>query len=517
MTASGAQIVALSASELADAVRSGAIAAVEVTRAYLEQIDATAPRLRAYVRVTRERALAEAEAIDVRRARGEPLGPLAGVPYGLKDSLVTAGIATEAGSRILSGWVPPYDGAHVRRLRAAGGVLLGKLALDEFAMGSQGDGPAGPRNPWSLGHVPGGSSSGSAAAVAGRAAAVALGSDTGGSLRVPAARCGLVGVRPTWGRVSRAGLVAFASSLDTVGPLARTVDDAARVLACLAGQDPEDSSSIAAPVADYPAMAARARAHGLAGARVGFDPASLEGVEPAVAEAFAAALSTLAGAGASIVEVALPAAGPALTAYAALSAAEAVSNLARYDGVRFGLSVPRDSYEATAAATRGAGFGLEVKRRLVLGALVLRSPALLAKAQATRAQVTAQLSAALARCDALASPTCAEAGVRARAVEDVREDRSKARRSGGGAEPDDGWEARAIVDLEVDRFTVAASLAGLPALSVPAGLTQGSPALPIGLHLVGRRLGEGELLAIAAAFEAATPWRARLRAGPEGA
>ncbi|PCC72822.1 Amidase [Nannocystis exedens] len=594
MTADRAQIVALSAGELADAVRTGTIAAVEAARAYLAQVEDTAARLGAYVRTTPALALAEAAAVDAARARGEPLGPLAGVPYGLKDSLVTAGVATAAGSRMLAGWVPPYDGAHVRRMRAAGAVLLGKLALDEFGMGAHGDlcadvpedrfldgaggeraseharmdmsgrtfapvrarsgaeggadaaaraaargggwpsghpregsgrgeGPrgawssghvpsdspsgaagrrwSGPSNPWSSGHVPGGSSSGAAAAVAGRAAAVAVGSDTGGSIRVPAARCGLVGVRPTWGRVSRAGLVAFASSLDTVGPLARTVDDAARVLTCLAGQDDADSTSLRAPVPDYAAMAARGRGDGLRGVTIGVDPAGLAGVEPAVAEAFAAALATLVGVGAAIVEVALPDPGQALAAYAALSAVEAVSNLARYDGVRYGLCVPKDSFAATAAATRGAGFGREVKRRLVLGAWLQAEPELLARARAARATATAGLQAALAGCDALASPTCAEAGVRVR--EAVLEDSLRA--------------GRALVDLDVDRFTVAASLAGLPALSLPCGLTAGPPALPIGLHLVGRRLEEGRLLAIAAAFEAATPWRARLFAGPEGA
>lgn len=508
-----AQILALTASELADAVARGAIAAVEATRAYLARIEDTAPRLRAFVRVAPERALAEAAAIDAARRRGEPLGPLCGVPYGLKDSLVTAGIETTAGSPILAGWIPPYDGAHVRRLRAAGAVLLGKLALDEFGMGShgiRGPGPAA-RNPWSLGHVPGGSSSGAAVAVAGRAAAFALGSDTGGSIRVPAARCGVVGLRPTWGRVSRAGLVAFASSLDAVGPLTRDVADAARVLTCLAGHDEEDSSSLAADVPDYGAAVAAGRA----GTRavVGFDPAALARVEPAVAAAFTAALAVLREAGAEIVEVALPAADEALLAYAALSAAEAASNLARYDGVRYGLSVARDSYEASVAATRGHGFGLEVKRRLVLGTLLQRRPELLARAQAARARVTAGMLAALSRCDALASPTTVEAGIALASLV----------RGGGRAEVasdshvlGDSFAELAVLhvpgdsftsDHDVDRFTVAASLAGLPALSLPMGLAPGPPALPIGLHLVGRRLGEAELLALAAAFAARSPWR----------
>lgn len=488
MTAA-AQILALTAGELADAVRAGRIAAVEATRAYLGQIEATAPRLHAYLRVAPERALAEAAAVDAARARGEPLGPLAGVPYGLKDSLVTAGIETTAGSRILAGWVPPYDGAAARRLRAAGAVLLGKLALDEFGMGTTGERspwPA-PINPWSSGHVPGGSSSGPAAAVAARAAAFAVGSDTGGSIRVPAARCGVVGVRPTWGRVSRAGLVAFASSLDAVGPLARDVGDAALVLTCLAGQDPEDSSSLASPVPDYAGLAARGAARGLAGVKIGVDRAGLAraGLEGDVAEAFARALDVLVAAGAELVEVGLADDGEAVAAYAALSAAEALSNLARYDGLRYGLHVPGDSYEASAAATRGAGFGPEVKRRLVLGARVQRDPELLARARAARARIAAAHAEALARCDMLASPTTREAG------EPVG--------AGGGA-----W---------TDRFTLGASLAGLPAVSLPGGFSRGAPGLPIGLHLVGPRLSEARLLAIAAAYEARAPWRCGVAPG----
>mgnify|MGYP002777805361 CR=1 FL=1 len=501
-----AQILTLTAGELADAVRAGRIGAVEAARAYLAQIEATAPRLRAYLRVQPERALAEAAAVDAARARGEPLGPLAGVPYGLKDSFVTAGIETTAGSRILAGWVPPYDCAAARRLRAAGAVLLGKLALDEFGMGATGEHspwPA-PMNPWSSGHVPGGSSSGPAAAVAGRAAAFAIGSDTGGSIRVPAARCGLVGVRPTWGRVSRAGLVAFASSLDAVGPLARDVGDAARVLACLAGQDPEDSTSLADPVLDYPAIAADAAARGLAGVTVGVDRAGLDraGLDPDVAAAFAAALGVLAAAGAAIVEVALPDAAELLAAYAALSSAEAASNLARYDGVRYGLHVPGDSYEASAAATRAAGFGPEVKRRLVLGALIQRDPALQAKARAARVRARTGHAAALARCDVLASPTTVEPGL------------PVAPGPGDSPEPTRG--------LGSDRLVVGASLAGLPALSLPAGFSparDGQPALPIGLHLVGPPLGEARLLAVAAAYDARAPWRGRVAPGvfPGGA
>lgn len=491
-----AQILALSAGELAGAVRAGRLAAVEVARAYLERIDLTQPRVRAYLCVARERALAEAAAVDAARARGEPAGPLAGVPYGLKDSLVAAGLPTTAGSRILAGWIPPYDAGVVRRLRAAGAVLLGKLALDEFAMGTTGEhGPfPAARNPWAPDRVAGGSSSGPAAAVAARAAAFAIGSDTGGSIRLPAAYCGVVGVRPTWGRVSRAGLVAFASSLDAVGPVARDAGDAARVLACLSGHDPEDSTSLTAPAPDVAAAVAGGR--GLHGVTVGVDRRALAGLAGDIALAFGRALALLVDAGAALVDVALPDEGEALAAYAALAAAEAASNLARYDGVRFGLCVPRDSYEATAAATRAAGFGAEVKRRIVLGTLVQRSPELLARARAARERVAAGHARALARCDVLAGPTARGPAVRARhdpgdspwGAEDVSEDMSDA-----------------VVAPAADRFLVGAALAGLPALSVPCGFapaTATRPALPLGLHLVGAPLSEARLLAVAVAYEA---------------
>lgn len=474
-----ARLLALSVAEIAGAVQAGRLAAVEVARAYLARIDVTQPRVRAYLHVARERALAEAAAVDAARARGEAPGPLAGVPYALKDSLVTAGLPTTAGSRILAGWIPPYDATVVRRLRAAGAVLLGKLALDEFGMGSTGErGPfPAARNPWAPGHVAGGSSSGPAAAVAARAAAFAIGSDTGGSIGLPAAHCGVVGVRPTWGRVSRAGLVAFASSLDAIGPLARDVADAARVMACISGHDPEDSSSSTAPVPDYPALLAG----DLRGVTIGVDRAHAGG--PDVAAALARALATLAGGGATIVDVSLPDPDEAVAAYAALAAAEAASNLARYDGARYGLCVPRDSFEATAAATRAAGFGAEVKRRIVLGTLVQRSPQLLARARAARARVAGEHARALARCDVLAGPTAGEPAPR------VSHDPGDS----SGAAP---W---------ADRFLVAASLAGLPALSLPCGLSPATatrPALPLGLHLVGAPLAEAKLLSVAAAYEA---------------
>lgn len=497
MSGADAEIVARPVGEIAAAVRHGEVTATEVTRAYLAQIDAVEPRVRAYLQVTRERALAEAAAVDAARARGEPPGPLAGVPYGLKDSLVCAEVPATAGSAMLAGWVPPYEGAHVRRLRRAGAVLLGKLTLDEFGMGSSGEGtpwtPA--RNPWALEWVPGGSSSGSAAAVAARLAAFSLGTDTGGSIRQPAALCGLVGVKPTWGRVSRAGLIALASSLDTVGPLAREVDGAARVLACLAGQDPEDSTSLPDPVPDYAAAAARGAAEGLAGVRVGVDRGLLARAEldAEVADAFAAALAVLVDAGAELVEVALPHFDEALGAYYALSSAEAASNLARYDGARYGLSVPGDSYEAASAATRAAGFGAAVQRRILLGTLIQRAPELWARARRAQARIVRDHDEALARCEVLASPTTRLPGFR--------------------------FGERAFDPAAMalsDRFVLAANLAGLPAMSLPAGFTrarEGRPRLPIGLHLVAPRLAEARLFAVAGAHEAATTWHAEVAPG----
>lgn len=519
-----AEIVALPAAALAEAVRSGELRALEATQAYLEQVAARDVRLRAYLHVAPAQALAQAAAVDAALARGEAPGPLAGVPFAVKDNLVSADMPTSAGSRILAGYRSPFECDALVRLRAAGAVLLGKLALDEFGMGATGEAGAGPaaRNPWSLRHVPGGSSSGPAAAVAGRLAAFAVGSDTGGSIRVPAAHCGLVGVRPTWGRVSRRGLVAFASSLDAVGPLARDVDDAARVLGCLAGHDPGDSTSLAAPVPDYPAIAADARRRGLAGVRLGVPRGASEGADPEVARAFAEALRALVDAGAELVEVALPPADELLAAYAALSCAEAASNLARFDGLRHGLCVPRDSYEASAAATRGAGFGPEVKRRLIFGARVQGDPSLRGRAERARARARAAHAAALERCAALIGPTCAEPAPRAADAAGAGSD--------GGC---DIWDmsmescfrrhdARDMEDVaapRADRFAVGASLAGLPALTLPAGWTRatpGRPALPIGLQIVGRALDEAGIFALAAVYEAQTPWRGRVapEAGP---
>jgi aspartyl-tRNA(Asn)/glutamyl-tRNA(Gln) amidotransferase subunit A len=475
-----------SAWEVAAAVRAGEVAALAVTEAALAR--AADDREHAWLRLAPDAARAAAAAVDAARARGERPGPLAGVPVGLKDNLVTADLETTAGSRILAGWRPPVDGAAAARLRAAGAVILGKLALDEFAMGSSGEHTpfTPPRNPWARDRVPGGSSSGPAAAVAAGTACAAVASDTGGSIRQPASLCGVVGLRPTWGRVSRRGLVAYASSLDQVGPVTRDVRDAALLLACLSGHDPEDSTSLAAPTPDLAAAVERGRAAGLAGLRVGVDPALLAAPEldPDVRAGVAAAVAALAGAGATLVEVRLPASAPALAAYRVIACAEAASNLARYDGVRYGLRVAGDD---VTTATRAAGLGAEVQRRILLGSEALRT-GLHARAREVRAAVARGYDLAFGTCDVLAGPVAPTPAFRLGELVD---------------------DPQALAGADV--FTVAAALAGLPAISVPAGRTPARadrPALPFGLQLTAPRGAEATLLRAAAGFEAARPWRA---------
>ncbi|MCA9695542.1 MAG: Asp-tRNA(Asn)/Glu-tRNA(Gln) amidotransferase subunit GatA, partial [Myxococcales bacterium] len=427
-------------------------------------------------------------------------GPLAGVPLGLKDIFVTRGLATTCGSRILDGWLPPYDSTHALRLRQAGAVLLGKLAMDELAMGSSGEHTHLPPtcNPWDLGHVPGGSSGGAAAAVAARLVAVGLGSDTGGSIRQPASLCGVVGLKPTYGRVSRRGLIAFASSLDQAGPITRTTRDAARVLTCLAGHDPEDASSLRAPVPDYEAACAR----GVRGLRVGVLRAALAGpgLDPEVADACARAIEALARAGATLVDVALPHAESAVACYYVVCAAEASSNLARYDGLRYGPRVEAPTLRELYAATRSAGFGAEVKRRIMLGTFVLRSDSYAryyGQAMRVRTLIARDHARVFDACDVIAGPTSPVPAFRR------------------GERLDDP-----LAMYRADVFTIGANLAGLPAISIPAGFTQATaarPRLPIGLQLVGPPLGEEALLAAAAAHEAATSWHLEAPPEPGGA
>ncbi len=356
--------------ELTDAYRRGELTPTAVAEAYLARIDALDGRVGAYLTVVRDQALAAARESELRWRAGAPLGPLDGAPVALKDVLCTRGVRTTCGSKMLESFVPPYDATVVERLRAAGAVILGKTNMDEFAMGSSTEHSAfhPTRNPWDLARVPGGSSGGSAAAVAGGLAAGGLGSDTGGSIRQPAAFCGVVGMKPTYGRVSRYGLVALASSLDQIGPFARDVRDAALLLGAVAGHDRRDATSIQAPVPEYVAELSK----GVAGLTLGLpDEYFIDGMDPDVERAVRAAIEVLKELGARLERVSLPTTKHSLAAYYLILPAEASSNLARYDGVKFGLRVPGRDLVEMESRTRAAGFGAEVKRRIMLGTYAL--------------------------------------------------------------------------------------------------------------------------------------------------
>ena len=472
--------------ELAARFRGGQATPGEVAAAYLERIETLDPQVRAYLTVTREAALAQAERAGARFKAGRPLGPLDGVPIAVKDVLCTRAVRTTCGSRILEHFVPPYDATVVERLRAAGAVLLGKLNMDEFAMGSSTEHSAffTTRNPWDLARVPGGSSGGAAAAVAADLAAGALGTDTGGSIRQPGAFCGVVGFKPTYGRVSRYGLVAFASSLDQIGPLAKDVEDAALLLQAVAGRDPMDSTSADVPVPDYPAGLTA----GIEGLRVGI-PAEyfIEGMDPEVERATQAAIEVLRNLGARTQPVSLPHTEYGLAAYYLIAPAEASSNLARYDGVKYGLRVPgaRDIVEMY-SRTRAAGFGAEVKRRVMLGTYALSAgyyDAYYGKAQRVRTLVSRDFQQAFDRVDLIVAPTTPNVAFKMGEKEDP------------------------LQMYLNDVLTIPVNLSGLPGLSVPSGFTQ--TGLPIGLQLIGRAFDEAMLLRAGYAYERATPWHER--------
>jgi aspartyl-tRNA(Asn)/glutamyl-tRNA(Gln) amidotransferase subunit A len=456
------------------AIESRRISSRELVAAYLDRIARLDGAIGAYLAVDPERALREADQVD----RGGATGSLAGVPVAVKDVLVTKGLATTAASKILAGWSPPYDGTAIAKLRAAGAIVLGKLNCDEFAMGSSTERSAYRpcANPWDATRVPGGSSGGSAAAVAARLCAASLGTDTGGSIRQPAALCGVVGMKPTYGRVSRYGVVAFASSLDQVGPLARSVEDAAVMLEAIAGVDPLDATSIDAPVPRFSAAVAR----GANGLRVGlpreYFPDVLDtGVRAGVERAAAA----LRDAGAEVREVSLPHTKLALPTYYLIAPAEAASNLARYDGVRYGLRVEAPTLVEMYARTRGAGFGPEVKRRIMLGTYALRSgyyDAYYGKAQQVRALIARDFARAFEDVDVVLTPTTP----------------APAFAIGATTSPLEMYLA--------DVFTLACNLAGLPGISVPCGTANG---LPIGAQVMGRALDEETVIAAAAAIERA--------------
>jgi aspartyl-tRNA(Asn)/glutamyl-tRNA(Gln) amidotransferase subunit A len=456
------------------------VSARELAEAFLSRLEAVEERVKAFVTVTRELALAQAEAVDKKLSRGEEIGPLEGIPAALKDNLCTRGLRTTCSSRMLAEWVPPYSATVVERLQQAGLVLVGKTNMDEFAMGSSTENSAffPTRNPWDLERVPGGSSGGSAAAVAAGQAVYALGSDTGGSIRQPAAFCGVVGLKPTYGRVSRYGLVAFASSLDQIGPLTRDVTDCALVLAAIAGHDPRDSTSAPVEVPDYAAGLGDGRLEGL---KIGvpreyFGP----GIEPGVKEAVEGALRRLEEAGARCEETSLPHTTYALPAYYLVAPAEASSNLARYDGVQYGFRSPADNVVDMYRRTRRLGFGPEVKRRIMLGTYALSAgyyDAYYLKALKVRRLIKEDFDRAFARYDVLITPTAPTVAFRL------------------GEKVGDPL-AMYLSDL----CTIPVNMAGLPGLSVPCGLVNG---LPVGLQIIGPPFSEGLLLKVGYAVEKA--------------
>jgi aspartyl-tRNA(Asn)/glutamyl-tRNA(Gln) amidotransferase subunit A len=480
------ELIHSTADALARSIASREVSAVEVAQAHLERIDQVDDRVHAFLHIDAEGAVAQAEAVDASIAAGQPVGPLAGVPLALKDVLAQRGVPTTCGSKILEGWRPPYDATVVRRLRDAGVVILGKTNMDEFAMGSSTEnsayGPTG--NPWALDRIPGGSSGGSSAAVAAYEAPLAIGTDTGGSIRQPAAVTGIVGMKPTYGAVSRYGLVAFSSSLDQAGPFARTVLDTALLHAVMAGHDALDSTSIDAPVPD---VVAAARQRDVAGLRIGVvRELGGEGYQPGVEARFQEAVQVLRDLGADVVEVSCPSFGYALGAYYLIAPSEASSNLARFDAMRYGLRVGDSgdrSAEEVMNLTRAAGFGPEVKRRIILGTYALSSgyyDAYYGQAQKVRTLITRDFENAWSsgRVDVLISPTTPTEPFRI------------------GERSDDP-----LAMYKADLCTLPSSLYGGPAISVPVGL--GDEGLPVGLQVMAPVMADDRVYRVGAALEAA--------------
>jgi aspartyl-tRNA(Asn)/glutamyl-tRNA(Gln) amidotransferase subunit A len=464
----------LSAAEIAASVKSKKTSAADVIEAHLSRITEKDPGIHAFLARGDEAARATAREIDEKVARGEDPGPLAGVPIAIKDAIHVRGLATTCGSKILGQFQPPYDATVTARLRAAGAVIVGKLNMDEFAMGSSNENSAfGPvRNPWDTTRVPGGSSGGSAASVSAGFTALALGSDTGGSIRQPAALCGVVGLKPTYGRVSRYGLVAFASSLDQIGPLARTCEDAALTLSVIGGQDVHDATSSARPADDY-VGATRQSTRGL---RIGVPRAFMQsGVDAGVMAEFDRTIEALRADGAEIVDVALPNAPHAIATYYLVATAEASSNLARFDGVRYGRRAESPAAHASLkdmyGETRDAGFGAEVKRRIILGTFVLSSgyyDAYYLRAQKVRTLIRRDFESAFATCDVIATPTTPSTAFKL------------------------GEKTANPLEMYLaDVFTVPVNLAGIPGISVPCGFSNG---LPVGLQFVAPMFAETALL-----------------------
>jgi aspartyl-tRNA(Asn)/glutamyl-tRNA(Gln) amidotransferase subunit A len=471
------ELLGLDIAQMRDLLRKREITSVELTRFYIERIGRHDEALKTYLRVTEEEAMRMAGAADERIARGED-APLLGIPFGMKDILCTKGVETTCASKILKGFVPPYDATTIRKLKESGYVHLGRLNMDEFAMGSSTENSSVQvtKNPWDLERIPGGSSGGSAASVAAGLCAAALGTDTGGSIRQPASLCGCVGMKPTYGRVSRYGLVAFASSLDQIGPITRSVKDCATVLGVIAGHDPMDSTSITQPVPDYLA----GLDGGVKGMRLGIPKEYfVDGMEADVKGSVEEAIRLFEGAGATCVPISLPHTEYAVAVYYIICTAEASSNLARYDGVKYGLRVPGKDIIDMYKKTRSAGFGNEVKRRIILGTYVLSSgyyDAYYRKAGQVRTLIRGDFDRAFEQVDLMLTPVSPTTAFK---VGEKMED--------------------PLFMYLSDIFTIPINLAGLPAMSIPCGFDQ--KGLPIGLQIIGKPLDEATILQAGHFFE----------------
>ncbi|MEL6602026.1 MAG: Asp-tRNA(Asn)/Glu-tRNA(Gln) amidotransferase subunit GatA [Cyanobacteria bacterium J06614_10] len=475
--------------ELHQQLTSKSRSAVEIAQAQLEQAQAVEPQLNSFVSLTAEKALAQAKAVDEKIAAGEDIGLLAGIPVALKDNLCTKGIRTTCSSQILENFVPPYESTVTERLDAAGAVFVGKTNLDEFAMGGSTENSAfkTTANPWDTSRVPGGSSGGSAAAVAGGQAPISLGSDTGGSIRQPASFCGIVGMKPTYGLVSRFGLVAFASSLDQIGPFGRTVEDTAILLSAIAGHDPKDATSLNVEIPDYTQFLKKDTKQPLKGRKIGIIQETFgEGLDSQVGDAVTTAIEQLKALGAEVKTVSCPRFNYGVSAYYIIAPCEASANLARYDGVRYGLRAKEPNLLSMYNKTRAEGFGAEVKRRIMIGTYALSAgyyDAFYLKAQKVRTLMKQDFEKAFEEVDVLVSPTVP----------------STAFKTGENDDP--------LSLYLLDLMTIPVNMAGLPGMSVPCGFDD--QGMPIGLQLVSNVLREDLLFEVGHAFEQATDWHTK--------
>ncbi|MEL6260861.1 MAG: Asp-tRNA(Asn)/Glu-tRNA(Gln) amidotransferase subunit GatA [Cyanobacteria bacterium J06626_6] len=476
--------------ELHQQLTSKSRSAVEIAQAQLEQAQAVEPKLNSFVSLTVEKAIAQAKAVDEKIAAGEAIGLLAGIPVALKDNLCTKGIRTTCSSQILEDFVPPYESTVTERLGAAGAVFVGKTNLDEFAMGSSTENSAfkTTANPWDISRVPGGSSGGSAAAVAGGQAPISLGSDTGGSIRQPASFCGIVGMKPTYGLVSRFGLVAFASSLDQIGPFGRTVEDTAILLSAIAGHDPKDATSLNVEIPDYTQFLKKDTQQPLKGRKIGIIQETFgEGLDSQVGDAVNVAIEQLKALGAEVKTVSCPRFNYGVSAYYIIAPCEASANLARYDGVRYGLRAKEPNLLSMYNKTRAEGFGAEVKRRIMIGTYALSAgyyDAFYLKAQKVRTLMKRDFEKAFEDVDVLVSPTVP----------------STAFKTGENDDP--------LSLYLLDLMTIPVNMAGLPGMSVPCGFD--NQGMPIGLQLVSNVLREDLLFEVGHAYEQATDWHTRM-------